>query len=211
MPSTINASTTSTSGLVYNADASGILQLQSNGVTGLTVGADANVTVNTVLQTANGRLEPLVLETVKSASGASVTFTDIPSWVTRITLSVVGVSAAAAATFFCRVGTGGSLVSTGYTGATVAVSSGTPGAAVDTTSLGQSSLSAAASQANGRFVISKHSGNTWVSTAMISRTGSETIVQSSAGSITLAGNLDIIGLVLNTSTFDAGTINIMYE
>ena len=44
MASTINASTNSTSGLVYNADASGILQLQSNGTTGLTVGSGGVVT-----------------------------------------------------------------------------------------------------------------------------------------------------------------------
>lgn len=44
MASTINASTISTSGLVYNADASGVLQLQSNGVTGLTIGAGGVVT-----------------------------------------------------------------------------------------------------------------------------------------------------------------------
>lgn len=44
MASTINASTISTSGLVYNADASGVLQLQSNGVTGLTVGSGGVVT-----------------------------------------------------------------------------------------------------------------------------------------------------------------------
>ena len=44
MASTINASTNSTSGLVYNADASGVLQLQSNGVTGLTVGTGGVVT-----------------------------------------------------------------------------------------------------------------------------------------------------------------------
>lgn len=44
MASTINASTTSTSGLVQTADASGILQLQSNGVTGLTVSTGGLVT-----------------------------------------------------------------------------------------------------------------------------------------------------------------------
>ena len=44
MPSIINASTTSTSGLVYSADASGVLQLQSNGVTGLTVGTGGLLT-----------------------------------------------------------------------------------------------------------------------------------------------------------------------
>lgn len=44
MPSIINASSTSTSGLVYSADASGVLQLQSNGVTGLTVGTGGLLT-----------------------------------------------------------------------------------------------------------------------------------------------------------------------
>lgn len=44
MASIINASTTSTSGLVQTADASGVLQLQSNGVTGLTVGAGGVIT-----------------------------------------------------------------------------------------------------------------------------------------------------------------------
>ena len=44
MASIINASTTSTSGLVQTADASGVLQLQSNGVTGLTVGTGGVVT-----------------------------------------------------------------------------------------------------------------------------------------------------------------------
>lgn len=44
MASIINASTTSTSGLVYSADATGVLQLQSNGVTGLTVGSGGLVT-----------------------------------------------------------------------------------------------------------------------------------------------------------------------
>lgn len=49
MPSIINASTTSTSGLVQTADASGVLQLQSNGVTGLTIsGNTASVTNLTV-------------------------------------------------------------------------------------------------------------------------------------------------------------------
>jgi hypothetical protein len=44
MASTINASTTSTSGLLQTADASGILQLQSNGTTGLTVGSGGVIT-----------------------------------------------------------------------------------------------------------------------------------------------------------------------
>ncbi len=49
MASTINASTTSTSGLVQTADASGILQLQSNGTNALRVEANAFVTIDTTL------------------------------------------------------------------------------------------------------------------------------------------------------------------
>lgn len=59
MPSTINASTTSTSGLVQTADASGVLQLQSDGVTGLSIQSGGKVVLpSTTLSTASaGTLE----------------------------------------------------------------------------------------------------------------------------------------------------------
>jgi hypothetical protein len=54
MASIINASTTSTTGLVQSADASGVLQLQTNGITGLTLHTTANVTLaNNLIVTAN--------------------------------------------------------------------------------------------------------------------------------------------------------------
>lgn len=55
MASTINASTTSTSGLVQTADASGILELQSNGVTGLTLNG-TTATVNNLAVTGSSNL-----------------------------------------------------------------------------------------------------------------------------------------------------------
>ena len=211
MASIINASTTSTSGLIQTADASGVLQLQSNGVTGLTVDTGGNVTVNTNLYVSGAEIEPLVLATAKTASGTSVDFTGIPSWVKRITVSMSGVSAAATATAYIRIGTGGALATTGYNGVTVAVSAGTPGAGTNTVSIAQATLTAAASRLDGQCMITKLDGNTWTSMSVIGRSGSETIVQSSAGSITLGGTLDIVGLVLSASTFDAGIVNIMYE
>jgi hypothetical protein len=59
MPNTINASTTSTTGLVQTADGSGILQLQSDGTTGLTISSGGKVVLaNTALSTASvGTLE----------------------------------------------------------------------------------------------------------------------------------------------------------
>lgn len=54
MASIINASTTSTSGLVYSADASGVLQLQSNGVTGVSIQSGGKVVLpSTMLSTAS--------------------------------------------------------------------------------------------------------------------------------------------------------------
>ena len=87
MASTINASTTSTTGLVYTADGTGILQLQSDGTTGLTVGAGGNVTVNTNLFVSGSDVEPLVLGTAQATtSGTVINFTGIPtcsSWCKR--------------------------------------------------------------------------------------------------------------------------------
>lgn len=59
MASIINASTISTTGLVYSADASGVLELQSNGTTGLSINSGGKVVLaNTALSTANaGTLE----------------------------------------------------------------------------------------------------------------------------------------------------------
>lgn len=59
MANIINASTTSTSGLVQTADASGVLQLQSDGITGLSINSGGKVILaNTALSTASaGTLE----------------------------------------------------------------------------------------------------------------------------------------------------------
>jgi len=69
MASIINASTTSTSGLVQTADASGILQLQSNGTTGLTVGSSGNVTVANKLSMPN---QPAFLAGINSSTDATI-------------------------------------------------------------------------------------------------------------------------------------------
>jgi hypothetical protein len=52
MPSIINASSTGSGGIVQTADASGVLQLQSNGTLALNVDTSANVLVNGTLTTA---------------------------------------------------------------------------------------------------------------------------------------------------------------
>jgi hypothetical protein len=53
MPSIINASSSGSGGIVQTADASGILQLQSNGTTAAYVDTSANLNVNNSLNTPN--------------------------------------------------------------------------------------------------------------------------------------------------------------
>lgn len=147
-----------------------------------------------------------------TTSGTTVQFTEIPSWVQRITMCFAGISAAAGATVFFRIGTGGTLGTTGYTMVVSSVQNGaSPSLSSQTDAIGYVYLTAAASVASGIVTLVKQSGNTWVATLSASRTGNETVLQLCTGSITLAGTLDIVGISLSASTFDAGSINILYE
>lgn len=215
MASTINASTTSTSGLVYNADASGVLQLQSNGTAGLTVNANASVTVNTVLQTPNGRIEPLVLGTSQTASGTSVDFTGIPSWVKRITVIFSGVSTNGTSDVIVQVGTSTSFVTTGYAGtAFTVVSSASPGASAYSTGvlIRLGGAADASAVRHGTVVLTSVGNNTWLGTVNIGLSNT-VYAASGSGTVTLTSELTQVRIttVTGTNTFDAGTVNIMYE
>jgi hypothetical protein len=148
--------------------------------------------------------------TAVTASGSSVDFTDIPSWVKRITVVVNGLSYAAAGQGVIRIGSG-SLTTSGYT-AIVTTFSSTPATTLTTITNGLASINTASAAAaiTGQYVISNITGNTWVLSGTASRT-SDAIVININGSIALGGTLDRLSLVATTSTFDAGTINILYE
>jgi len=214
MASTINASTTSTSGLVYNADASGILQLQSNGVTGLTVETDASVTVNTVLQTANGRVEPLVLGTVQTASGTGVNFTGIPSWVKRITVMFNGVSSSGTSLIQIQLGSG-SIITSGYkSGASFGAANATKYAAATSGFVVTTSGQTAALSISGSYVFNLFGSDIWVGGGNLGGDVVGQITFACAGtSPALSGALDRVRIttVNGTDTFDAGTVNFMYE
>ena len=69
----------------------------------------------------------------------------------------------------------------------------------------------AAAVRHGSMVIRNLSGNTWVGSAICN--WSDGYAAQGNGSVTLSGTLDRIRIttVNGTDTFDAGTINIMYE
>jgi hypothetical protein len=147
---------------------------------------------------------------VASTSGTSITFTSIPSWVKRITLMFDGVSVSSTIVPLIRLGTSGTLETTGYAGTTWNHSSAAiVASATDTSGFNMANAVTAALQYQGLYTISKLTGNTWVINGYV---GGNTVAGGGVGgSKTLAGALDTLGIVLTSTAFDNGSINILYE
>jgi len=148
----------------------------------------------------------------QTASGSSVDFTNIPSWVKRITVQIVNLGYAAAGTGVIRIGSG-SLATSGYSGGTTGLSTvPTISYAVLTTALANLNTNAASGTTTitGQMVITNVTGNLWVATFSSTRAG-DSVSNVANTYITLSGALDRLSLVATTSTFNAGTINILYE
>jgi hypothetical protein len=195
MAVTLNASTST--GYIQTADTSGDLALQSNGTTQFTVSS-------------TGAYGQLKAATAVTASGTSVDFTSIPSWVRRITVMFSGVSTNGTSNRLVQIGSG-SFVSTGYT--SNAILTGSNSLLGGGSSSGFIMASASTSDTvGGSMVLTNISGNVWVS----SHAANLGTANSSFGggySSALSGTLDRVRIttVNGTDTFDAGTINILYE
>jgi hypothetical protein len=147
--------------------------------------------------------------TVATTSGTAIALsTTIPSWVKRITVMFNGVSVSGTSTFILQIGSG-SYTTTGYSASTVQIPAGGSG----TATTGFPSLNTGAGNTySGHYVLTTLGSNIWVGSATIGLDGNTYTVQST-GRITLGGTLDRIQLttVNGTDTFDAGSINILYE
>jgi hypothetical protein len=152
----------------------------------------------------------LILDTAQaSTSGTSIDFTGIPSWVKRITVMFNGVSTSGTSFRLVQIGAG-SVTTSGYLSYCNQFDS-----APSTTSSTQGFLIAenftAATLSYGHVVITNISANSWVYSAVFG--DSTPAVTLAGGSITLGGTLDRVRIttVNGTDTFDAGSINILYE
>ena len=143
-----------------------------------------------------------------TTSGTSVDFTSIPSWAKRITVAFSAVSTNGSSEIQVQIGAG-SITNTGYISASGAFS-GSSNSSSYTTGFVLKTASASASL-YGNMTISLVSGNTWVYSFSGTRIASDLLV--AGGGITLSGTLDRIRIttVNGTDTFDAGSVNIMYE
>jgi hypothetical protein len=151
---------------------------------------------------------------VASTSGTSINFNSIPAGVKRITVMFSGVSTNGGSQIQLQIGSG-SVSTSGYTcyqsfaGATNAAGGG-----VITT--GFSILAAnAVNILQGNFVLMLLTGNTWVCSANFAMNASSVYygLWSQGTSPALGGTLDRVRIttVNGTDTFDAGSINILYE
>ena len=148
---------------------------------------------------------------VATTSGTSIDFTSIPSWVKRITVMFNGVSTSGTSAILVQLGAG-SVQTTGYNANGAGVTSGSSsGVANFTTGMPITDSAIAAALHSGQQVLTNVSSTIWAMTAMCSRTTNT--FGWAAGAVNLSGTLDRIRIttVNGTDTFDAGSINILYE
>jgi hypothetical protein len=154
----------------------------------------------------------IVSDTAKaSTSGTSIDFTGIPAWVKRITVMFSGVSTNGASSIIVQLGDSGGIETTGYLGAAVSVGVGA-GNLNSTAGFILIGINAASVVSHGMVTISSLGSNAWVSSSTLGRSDTST-VNVGGGSKTLSDTLDRIRIttVNGTDTFDAGSINILYE
>jgi hypothetical protein len=149
---------------------------------------------------------------VASTSGTSIDFTGIPSWVKRVTVMFDSVSTNGTSVKQIQIGDSGGIETTGYLGTSVQLTDGSSvNAAVFTTGYGIRSA-IAADVLNGSVIISNVTGNVWAAQGSITDS-SRAAGYLVAGAKTLSDVLDRVRIttVNGTDTFDAGSINILYE
>lgn len=148
-------------------------------------------------------------QTAKTASGTSIDFTGIPSWAKRITVMFSGVSTSGTSNLLAQIGSG-SFATSGYI-SSATVPDASTATTSSTTGIILTEAHTAADTKYGTVVLFNTTGNSWTSSNVIAT--SEPRLQISGGGITLGGTLDRVRIttVNGTDTFDAGTINILYE
>ena len=188
------------------------VEIQGSTSGSIIVAAPAVAGSNTqTLVAATGTLAPLIAGTaVASTSGTSIDFTSIPSWVKRITVLCRGVSTTGTI-FGVQLGSG-SFVTSGYSGSISLLGNGSTVVVTTPTNLIGIAYYAAASSFSGSCVIANIDGNNWVAQSNGAWFAAN-VTSNGGGSISLGGTLDRIRIttVNGTDTFDAGTINILYE
>lgn len=190
-------STLATTNIKHASSASDNIVLFSDGTT--TIAAPSNI---------------IKSGTAVSASGTAVDFTGIPSWVKRITVLIADVSTNSTNACLMQFGSSGTIQTTNYKarnnfvgGNNLTSTSGFPWGV---------NGGAASNTFRGSFMCNlvDASTNVWVVNGCVEVQDGNSSSALTQGRVTLSGTLDILRLqagTAGTETFDAGTVNIIYE
>jgi len=166
---------------------------------------------------ARAQMQRITLGTVNSggtspfpSSGGptSVTFGSLPSWIKRITVMFNGVSTSGTSGLLVQLGAG-SVTNSGYIGS--CGNRGTNDTFFSTGFIINVGAVAAALTNSGNLTVCTSGSNTWSETSIISNNSTNAPCFGS-GYIALSGTLDrVVITTVGGDTFDAGSINILYE
>jgi hypothetical protein len=179
--------------------------------------SSSTVNVAATLQQSGVGVTRLVQGTAQaSTSGTSISFTGIPSWAKRVTVLFSGVSLSGTSVPLVQLGDSGGIETSGYV-------SGSAVARDAAASVGGNSTlgfivyvgSAATNTFSGSVRIENVDTNVWVA-SVLGTTGASTGSPqgvSGGGTKTISDTLTQIRVISanGTDTFDAGSINILYE
>lgn len=193
--------------IVLAGSTSGTITLQEPAVAGTNTITLPALTGTVVVSGQNSAITAATAQA--STSGTSISFTSIPSWVKRITIMFNANSTNGSSNRLIQIGAG-STTTSGYTSSSFAATNSPP-ATTNSSSGFVMWCDSSSFTLSGHMVLTNVSGNIWVS----SHVGKVSLTQAvmGGGDVTLSGTLDrvIITTVNGTDTFDAGSINILYE
>jgi len=154
-------------------------------------------------------------QTAQTSTGVTaINFTGIPSGVKRITVLLSGVSTNGSDTLLIQIGSS-AFTTSGYSSyqSSIDGSSTNSFSLVTTGFVAKITLSAAITY-TGTMVLNLLTGDTWMATGSTAASNGLTTI--SNGFLALGGTLDRVRVIASTTgspgdTFDAGTMNILYE
>ena len=207
---------TSCTGLPMTTGVTGTLPV-ANGGTGVTTSTGSGANVLGTSPSISGAVMTTMASSVltsataqASTSGTSIDFTSIPSWVKRITVMLNAVSTSGTSLYRIQLGSG-SIQTTGYVSETVAAGASN---SLNNSTAGFDFFGGAVTYAlSGSITFTLLGSNIYTASGVLVNVTTSAFVISTAGAVTLSGALDRVRIttVNGTDTFDAGSINILYE